>query len=159
MGARWLRDFRGDGGTFRNKGSLRARCSSCGHLVAVSRMAWSRVTRPTCGCGGLLEPSLAAQKKDPGISCQGEGMGKRRCCLCPTLLNSRNPFAWCSACSRKALLVVSHFSPRKVVEFRGEVEERSGDFFFKGEFKLNRAVPVETGWMRLRSPPEWGSRT
>src|SRR3990172_2026068 len=76
-------------------------CVLCGRQQPMPKAAWFRKTRPTCpACGGMMEPSLPAQKATV-LSCKNNtATQKRRCSQCGTNLNSYNPTDLCWTCAK-----------------------------------------------------------
>jgi hypothetical protein len=147
-----IKDFGGNGGIFLSRGAHQGQCVNCGNYQYISRLAWTRRTRPTCkDCGGLLEPSKTAQKGNPRIRCQGESAPKRKCSLCGAILRSSNKEPWCSPCSPYVKRLGNYFS-REIVEMRGTIDRTPNGTFFRGEYRLKRGRRQATSGIELRCP-------
>ena len=96
-------DYGGNVGSYKLKGSSCGVCVSCGARKFVSQLSWTRATRPTCpGCGGLLLPSVSAQKKNKLISTvKSRGRKERRCETCKAVLSQSNSNSLCRPCRAK----------------------------------------------------------
>lgn len=94
-------DYGGDGGVFKQKGATQGVCVSCGKHTYMSKLAWSRATRPACSaCGGLLEPSANAQRGDVALrTTKRKERKERRCTACNAVLSIRNSSSVCRPCS------------------------------------------------------------
>lgn len=97
-----FRDYGGDsrGGWQPRCKSTWAVCPSCGQRQLISKLAWSRRSRPMCAaCGALLEPNKTyaaahclATKRPDAV--------ERHCALCGKKLSASNQDDVCYLCQR-----------------------------------------------------------
>jgi hypothetical protein len=133
----------GVGGYVGRRGAMFGICPSCGGRRVLSRLAWSRASRPQCSCGAYLEPSKQSQA-EYGLTVVDKHavVPHESCVICHGTLSRYNQQQVCGSvrCRRAYDAIREHFVSKSDgftdIEWTESLEEVPQGFRFRGRIRF-----------------------